>query len=216
MGELSLTDARATICAFGRRMLADRLVVGTSGNISIRTRGMIAITPSGADYADLVPESISIIDETGAHVDGDPPSSELPLHLALYRTGTHAVVHTHSPHATAAGLLADEIPPIHYLLGMFDGPVRVAPYAPFGTERLAEVATKAIANRYGCLLGNHGAITIGHTIEAAYDRAVQLEWLCQVWLTARAAGGPIRLLPDGELDRVTPALRGYGAAARET
>jgi L-fuculose-phosphate aldolase len=214
MGELPLADAKALICAFGRRMITDRLVVGTSGNISVRAHDMVTITPSGVEYAELAPAAISVVDADGRLIEGEPPSSELPLHLALYGTGTHAVVHTHSPHATAAGLVTDEIPPIHYLLAMFNGPVRVAPYATFGTEELAAATTKAIEDRYGCLLANHGAVTIGRTLEAAYDRAIQLEWLCQVWLTAKNAG-ELRLLPDGELDRVNDRIQHYGAAARE-
>jgi L-fuculose-phosphate aldolase len=211
MGQPSLAAAKTLICAFGRRMSTDRLVVGTSGNISIRTCDMIAITPSGIEYSELSPEGVSVVDADGRLVSGEAPSSELPLHLALYGTGTHAVVHTHSPHATAAGLVTHEIPPIHYLLAMFNGPVRVARYATFGTEELAAATTEAIENRYGCLLANHGAVTIGHTLPAAYDRAVQLEWLCQVWLAATTVGEP-RHLPEGELDRVNDRIQNYGAA----
>lgn len=214
MGEPLLVDVRSRICAFGRRMINDRLVVGTSGNLSIRFRNMIAITPTGIDYADLTPDSISVVDADGRHIDGEPPSSELPLHTAMYRLGANAVVHTHSPYATAAGLLADELPPIHYLLAMFNGPVRVAGYATYGTDELAANTTAAMHDRHGCLLANHGAVTIGHTIDAAYDRALQLEWLCQVWLTARTAGTP-RTLPDGELDSVISKIRHYGSAGRE-
>lgn len=215
MGQPLLADVRARICAFSRRMITDGLVVGTSGNISIRSGDLTAITPTGVEYTELSPEAVSVVDARGRLVAGALPSSELPLHLALYRTGTHAVVHTHSPYATAAGLVTDELPPIHYLLAMFNGPVRVARYATFGTEELAATTTEAIANRFGCLLANHGAVTIGNTIEAAYDRALQLEWLCRVWLAAKTAGRP-RLLPDGELDKVNERIQNYGAAARES
>jgi L-fuculose-phosphate aldolase len=218
MGELLLADERALICGYGRRMLADRLVVGTSGNISVRSGDLVAVTPSGIDYADLVPASVVVLDlATGRTVAGDlAPTSEVPMHLDLYRDGADrkAVVHTHSPYATAVGLLVTEVPPIHYLLGMFGGSVRVAPYARFGTPELAAAVTTALTGRSGALLANHGAVTVGGTLDAAYDRAVQLEWLCQVWLAARPAGTPTTL-PSEELAAVTELVRGYGVAARE-
>jgi L-fuculose-phosphate aldolase len=216
MGQLLLAAERADVCAYARQMSADRLVVGTSGNISLRAGDLIAVTPTGIDYAELTPESITVLDLTGRRVDGDlAPTSETPLHLTLYqRKPIRAVVHTHAVYATAASLLVDRIPPVHYLLGIFGGAVHVAAYATFGTEELAANAIEALGDRTGCLLANHGAVTVGGNLPAAYDRALQLEWLCQVWLTARAAGQP-RTLPPGELDRVTELIKNYGAAGRE-
>jgi L-fuculose-phosphate aldolase len=217
MGEPLLATERAQVCDYGRRMVADRLVVGTSGNISVRAGDLIAVTPTGIEYADLEPTSIAVLDLAGHQMAGDlPPTSETPLHLALYRSRptTRAVVHTHSVHATAASLLTDHLPPVHYLLAIFGGAVRVARYATLGTPELAAAALDALGDRHACLLANHGAVTVGAHLAAAYDRALQLEWLCQVWLTARAAGEP-RLLPPGELDRVADRLRHYGPAGRE-
>jgi L-fuculose-phosphate aldolase len=216
MGQLLLAAERAEVCVYARRMSADRLVVGTSGNISRRAGDLIAVTPTGIDYAELTPESITVLDLAGRWVDGDlAPTSETPLHLALYRSRReNAVVHTHAVHATAVSLLVDRIPPVHYLLAIFGGAVHVARYATFGTEELAANTLEALGDRTACLLANHGAITVGGNLAAAYDRALQLEWLCQVWLTARAAGQP-RPLPPGELDKVTELIRNYGAAGRE-
>ena len=218
MGELLLAAERERICVYGRRMAADRLVVGTSGNISARSGDLVAVTPTGIEYADIQPASVTVLDLAGHRVDGDlAPTSEVPLHLALYRqhAGRRAIVHTHAPHATAASTLVDELPPVHYLMALFGGPVRVAPYARFGTPELAQHASRALNGRHGCLLANHGAVTVGGTLEAAYERAVQLEWLCQVWLTARAAGQP-RLLPPEEIAEVAEIVRDYGAAGRES
>lgn len=210
-----MDNERALICDYGRRMAADRLVVGTSGNISVRVRDLIFVTPTGIEYADLTPDAISIIDHDGRHLDGAAPTSEAPLHLALYRRpDIRAVVHTHSVHATAASMLVDQLPPVHYLLGLFGGAVHTAPYATFGTTELATSVVSALGSRHGCLMANHGAVTVGGNLAAAYDRALQLEWLCQVWLTAHTAGRP-RHLPPGELTAVTEQLRGYGAAGRE-
>ena len=199
-------------------MAVDGLVVGTSGNVSARVGDRIAITPTGVDYAELTPESIVLLDGDGAVVAGDlAPTSELPLHLALYRLAGRrvgAVVHTHAVHATAVSLLVDELPAVHYNLAVLGGPVRVARYAGYGTPELADAVVDALGTSHGCLMANHGAVTVGANLAAAYDRALQLEWLCRVWLTARAVGEP-RPLPPGELDRMVERMRTYGAAGRE-
>lgn len=210
-----LDDERARICDYGRRMVADRLVVGTSGNISTRSGDLITVTPTGIDYAELTPAAISVLDLDGNHLDGAAPTSEAPLHLSIYRhRDVRAIVHTHAPHATAASMLVDRVPPVHYVLGIFGGAVHTARYATFGTPALAAAALDALGDRTACLLANHGTVTIGGSLAAAYDRALQLEWLCQVWLAARAAGAP-RPLPPNELATVTDLMRGYGAAGRE-
>jgi L-fuculose-phosphate aldolase len=139
------------------------------------------------------------------------PTSELPLHLAIYadRPEVGAIVHTHSPAATALSTLVDEIPSVHYYVAMFGGPVVVAPYATFGTDELAGNVVDALRGRTGCLMGNHGAVTVGADLVSAHDKSVYLEWLCDVFLRASSAGVP-RLLPTPEIDAVTVKIRGYG------
>src|SRR5262249_16636897 len=141
--------------------------------------------------------------EVGVHRTGGepveaplPPSSELPLHLAVYAaTGAAAVVHTHSVAATALSCLVDAVPPVHYYTAMFGRRVPVAPEAAYGSGELAGHAAAALAGRTGCLLANHGAVTVGGSLEQAYDRAVYLEWLCEVALRALSAAGPVGLTP---------------------
>lgn len=208
-----MTDPRADVAAAAARMVAAGLVVGTAGNISVRAGDEVAITPSGLDYADLRPADV------GRHaLDGTPldaplaPSSELPLHLAVYATtDAGAVVHTHSPAATAAGLLVDELPPVHYYAAMFGGPIEVAPYHPFGTPELGAAAATALRTSRGALLAHHGAVTIGADVAEALDLAVVLEWLCDVYLRAAAAGTP-RELPPAALTEAAAALAAYRAA----
>lgn len=222
MNALLLADERALVCRYARRMAADRLVVGTSGNVSLRSGDLVAVTPTGVDYDDLTPASIPVLDLAGRVVDGDlAPTSETPLHLAMYGqdrpdgTGgrASAVVHTHAVHATAVSTLVDELPPLHYVVAVLGGVVRVAEYATYGTPELAANAVAAMGDGYGCLLANHGTITVGASLAAAYDRALQLDWLCEVWLAASAVGTP-RLLPAAEVAKVTESMRGYGAAGR--
>jgi L-fuculose-phosphate aldolase len=202
---------RELIIEYGRRMLTDGLTVGTSGNISVRVGENIAITPSGVEYEALARADICVITLDGDHVDGpDNPSSEMPMHTVVYRnTDALAVVHTHPVYATALGTLVDEIPPIHYMLALLGGPVRVAPYAQFGTQELARGCHEAMKDRYGVLLRNHGATTYGGTLATAYSRSIYLEWLCRIYCEAKALGEP-RLLTAAEFDAAAGPVSTYG------
>lgn len=201
------------VVATARRTAADGLVVGTSGNVSARVGGTVLVTPSGVPYDRLRPQDAVGVDLEGNQVLGElVPTSELPLHLAVYRnTAAAAVVHTHAVHATAVSTLVAEVPPIHYAAALLGGPVRVAAYARYGTDELAANMLTALRDRTGCLLGNHGTVTYGATLDEAYDRTAQLEWLCRLWLAASAVPGrsPALLTPD-QLSDVREALKGYG------
>jgi L-fuculose-phosphate aldolase len=192
-------------------MVADGLVIGASGNLSVRVGDLIAVTPSGVPYDEVTADTVAICRLDGAEVDAPlPPTTELPMHLLAYeRTAAYAVVHTHSTAATAVSTLVDELPSVHYLVAMFGGPVRVAAYATYGTPELAANVAAALDGRTGCLLANHGTLTVGDSLAQAYARAQYLEWLCDVWLRAQAVGSP-RLLSDAEIARVVSKLATYG------
>jgi L-fuculose-phosphate aldolase len=209
-----LGELRSEIAGVCRQLAAAGLVIGNAGNVSARDGDLVAVTPSGLDYGSLTAELVGVHRLDGSPVEAPlQPSSELPLHLSVYAaTGTAAIVHTHSPAATAASTLVDEIPAVHYYVALFGGPVAVAPYATYGTEELAAHVAGALNGRTGCLMANHGAVTTGPGLATAYSRAVCLEWLCDVYLRAAAAGTP-RLLPPEEIDRVTGKLAGYGQQA---
>ncbi|MFI8188219.1 class II aldolase/adducin family protein [Streptomyces sp. NPDC085946] len=205
--------AWADLVATARRTVADGLVVGTSGNVSVRVGETVLVTPSGVPYDRLTPDDVTGVDLDGRQVIGGlVPTSELPLHLAVYRTtGARAVVHTHAVHATAVSTLVPELPPVHYMTAALGGPVRVAPYATYGTAELAENMLRALAGRSGCLLQNHGTVTHGATLDQAYDRTAQLEWMCRLWLTASSVPGRTpTLLSEAQLAEVAEKLRGYG------
>ncbi|MFJ1655555.1 class II aldolase/adducin family protein [Streptomyces sp. NPDC088337] len=214
MSELGET-ARAwqALVAAARRTVADGLVVGTSGNVSARVGDTVLVTPSGVPYDRLTDDDITGVGLDGRQVLGTlVPTSELPMHLAVYRsTDAGAVVHTHAVHATAVSTLVTELPLIHYMAGALGGPVRVAPYATYGTEELAGNMLRALAGRTGCLLRNHGTVTYGATLDQAYDRTAQLEWMCRVWLAASGVPGltPALLTPE-QLAAAGERLRGYG------
>ena len=201
--------ARESLCTWSRRMVRDGLVVGTSGNLSVRTGDLIAVTPSGVDYETMDPGDVVLVDGAGSVVDGSrAPTSELALHLAAHaRPGTAAVVHTHSPAAVAMSLLRDNVPPVHYQIAMFGGSVRVAGYAPFGSDELVANAMAALGDGTAVVMGNHGTLVLGEQLGAAYDGARQLEWLCDVWLRARAVGEPRLLSPE----QINEALARFAA-----
>ncbi|MER7108923.1 class II aldolase/adducin family protein [Streptomyces sp. NPDC000229] len=196
-----------------RRTVTDGLVVGTSGNVSARVGDLVLVTPSGVPYDRLTPADTVAVDLDGTQVRGRlAPTSELPMHLEIYRhTDARAVVHTHAVHATAVSTLVTELPLIHYMAAALGGPVRVAPYALYGTEELAEHMLRALDGRTGCLLRNHGTVTYGASLDQAYDRTAQLEWMCHVWLTACSVPGHTpSLLSAAELHEVAEKFRGYG------
>ncbi|MCQ0022219.1 class II aldolase/adducin family protein [Streptomyces somaliensis DSM 40738] len=212
-GTTAIGEAWDALVATARRTVADGLVVGTSGNVSVRVGDLLLVTPSGVPYSRLTPDDVVAVDLDGRRVRGTlPPTSELPVHLAVYRsTDAGAVVHTHAVHATAVSTLVDELPPVHYMTAALGGPVRVAPYALYGTRELADRMLAALDGRTACLLRNHGTVAYGATLDQAYDRTAQLEWMCRVWLAADGHPGrtPTLLTPD-QLAEAAEKLRGYG------
>ncbi|MFG2349142.1 class II aldolase/adducin family protein [Streptomyces phaeochromogenes] len=209
----ALERAWDELVAAARRTVAEGLVVGTSGNVSVRVGDTVLVTPSGVPYDRLSPGDLCGVSLDGRQVLGSlVPTSELPMHLAVYRaTDARAVVHTHAVHATAVSTLVTELPLIHYMAAALGGPVRVAPYATYGTEKLAENMLQALRDRTACLLQNHGTLTYGATLPQAYDRTAQLEWMCRVWLTASSLPGHTpTLLTREQVTEVAERLEGYG------
>lgn len=211
-----LEAERAQLVRYARRLEQDALSAGTAGNLSVRSGDLVAITPSGVPYDELEPAGICVVGLDGSTVEcPSRPSSELDLHLALYRDhAPGAVAHTHPLHATALSVVLDELPPVHYLCAQLGGAVRVAPYALFGTPELAEAASRGIAGRHAVLLEAHGAVTTGRSIAEAYARSVQLEWAARMYSAAAALGSP-RALSGEQVAAVAARLEqlGYGAPA---
>jgi L-fuculose-phosphate aldolase len=206
-----LGEVREEIVQACRRLSAAGLMPGTSGNMSVRVGDHIAVTPSGLDYTQMTADLV------GVHLlDGTPveaplaPTSEMPLHLAVYAAKqTSAIVHTHSTAATALSTLVDELPPIHYVVALFGGPVQVTPYATYGTPELADNTVRGLRASAACILGNHGTVTIGPDLRTACSRSEYLEWVSDLYLRAASVGRP-RLLDAEEIARVAEKLSGYG------
>ena len=199
---------RNAIVEYARAAIADGLSTGTSGNLSVRVDDGVLITPSGVDPADMSADDVCLVSMEGVVLAGERrPSSEVPMHLAVYSgTDAAAIVHTHPPFATTISLTHDELPAVHYTINGLGGPVRVAPYATFGTDELARNISVALDGRSGAILQNHGMITHGSSLRHAYERSVLLEWLCTLFWRSLQVGSP-KILTDDELSEVREQSR---------
>jgi L-fuculose-phosphate aldolase len=203
-----LQAAREQLVSYSTRLVDDGLAVGAAGNMSVRLGDTVAITPSGIAYQELDAADICLVSLDGAELDSpESPSTELPMHLAVYAaTNAGAVVHTHSAEVIALSTACPELPAVHYAITALGGPVRVAAYTRFGSAGLADAAVKAMNGRTAAILQNHGAVCHGATLAQAYDRALLLEWLARVYRLARGYGEP-RILSQAELDEVEAEAR---------
>jgi L-fuculose-phosphate aldolase len=190
------------------------LGVNRSGNVSARLGKGFLVTPTGVAYDALQPDDLALVPlDGGPHQGPLLPSSETPFHLAIYnaRPEIGAIVHCHSPHATALACTGKGVPPFHYMVAAAGGPsILCAPYATFGTEALSRHAVEALADgRRACLLANHGQIACGPTLAKALELAREVEALARQYILALQAGGPV-LLDDEEMARVLQKFRTYG------
>jgi L-fuculose-phosphate aldolase len=214
MADPGLDSERAAVAAACRRLAAEGLLVGTAGNVSARAGDCVAISATGMVLADATTDQVTVVDMDGTVVGGElAPTSELDLHLGVYRRyDAGAVVHTHAPMATALScVLEDELPCVHYQMLLLGGPVRVAPYATFGTPELADSVIEALDGRTAALMANHGAIAHGPDLDKAVELSLLLEWACTVYWRAAAIGHPRALDEDARQAVVTAAVeRNYG------
>jgi L-fuculose-phosphate aldolase len=191
---MDIQEAKQMIWEAGKRLLAEGLVKGTWGNISLRTdRETMVITPSGREYQDLKPEEMVEVNiQTHEHKGNIKPSSEFRLHAEIFkkRTRINAVIHTHPPSASTVAAARREVPPVLDDMAQIIGPtVKVADYARSSTKKMNKVALKALQGRMACLLANHGAVCLGRDLEEAFVVSQVLEKACRVFIEAEFLGG---------------------------
>ena len=206
------TATRRSLVEAARGLSALGLTHGTSGNLSVRWGAGLLITPSGLPYERMEPDSIVPLSMEGTTDHALAPSSEWRFHRDILRARpeVNAVVHAHPIHCTAFAICGRDIPAVHYMIAAFGGPtVRCAPYAPYGTAALSELALAALVDRNVCLLANHGMIAAGASLEKALWLAVELETLCQQYAVALQVGTPA-VLSDHEIGTTVERFRGYG------
>jgi len=208
-----VTDRRYEIVATAQAMHRAGLAPGTAGNVSARSPGGVWITPTGIPYGQLVADDIVEVDGGGRVVWGRrAPSSEWRLHVEIFRArpDVTAIVHTHSPEATALACTRRGIPAFHYYVARAGGAdIRCAAYATYGSAELAANAVAALAGRRACLLANHGVVAVGPDLGRALALAEEVELLAGQYARALAIGEPV-LLDEEEMTRVAAKLSTYG------
>lgn len=209
-----LFEERHTIVEYGKKLITARLTTGSGGNLSVynRREGLIAIKPSGVDYFAMEPEDVVVVSPQGEIIEGRlKPSSEIRFHLDLlnHRADINAVVHTHQVYATTIACLNWELPAVHYLVGFCGNKVPLAPYATYGTGELSENILSSMGNYNACLIANHGIVTVGADLEAAFVTAEELELVAQIFYQAKCLGEPV-ILPDQEMAEVCERFKSYG------
>ena len=209
---MSEREMRDEIVRWGRSLFERGFTVGSSGNISVKIDGGYLVTPTNSCMGFLDAATISKIDGKGAHLAGDPPTKELPLHLAFYeaRPDAGAVVHLHSTYSTLIACLADTdpadaIPPITPYAVMRLGKVPVLPYARPGSADIVPAVLAAAGDHPAVLLANHGPVVAAASLKAAVFAIEELEETAKLALLAR--GLPVRLLDQAAIDDLNATFR---------
>ena len=211
-------DQRNQIIEYSLKLNSTNLSPLRSGNISIRAKDNnidgYLITPSGKKYETLKPEDIvfmALNDEVEKNDSGKNPSSEWRFHRDIYvnKNDAQAIVHTHSPHATAVSSHGKSIPPFHYMIALAGGEdIKCADYATFGTKELSNNVIKALENRSACLMSNHGQVAFGKNLEDAFELAQEIENICHQYTLALKLGKP-RILSFEEMKKVLDKAKNY-------
>lgn len=201
-------DIRERLCRWGRSLFERGLTGGSSGNITVRTGPGFLATPTNSCLGFLDPAALSELDAAGNHVAGPKPTKEVPLHMAFYaaRASAGAVVHLHSTYATLLSCLADTdpedaVPAVTPYVVMRVGRVPLLPYHAPGDAAIAPLIRAKAATGPAVLLGNHGPVVAGATLEAAVFAAEELEETAKLAILGR--GHPLRLLDPGEVARLS-------------
>ena len=196
--------ARDSLVRWGKSLFDRGLTPGSSGNLSVRVADGWLFTPTNSCLGFLDADRLSRLDADGRHIGGDAPTKELPLHFAFYesRPTARAVVHLHSTHATALSCLADvdpddAIPPITPYVVMRVGRVPVVPYTRPGSADVAPLIRARAPDHPAILLGNHGPVVAGTTLESAVFAMEELEETARLVLMTR--GMAVRHLATQEI-----------------
>ncbi len=209
-------EAQKQIIDITQDLCQERLITGTSGNISCRFEDGFLITPSAIDYSELTPEMIVFVKlgEESPNLEKETkykPSSEWRIHKDLYTSEqtTNAVIHTHSTYCTTLACSHREIPAFHYMVAIAGGKkIPCANYATFGSQKLSENILSAIDGYKACLMANHGAVFTGGNLKSAADLATEIELLAKQYCELLKIGG-INIIDDNEMEKVISQFSSY-------
>ncbi len=190
-------NQKLSVAETARKMAELGLVAGTAGNVSVRLdsedgRELMAVTPSGASYDGLTQDDIVVTDFEIEPVEGDlPPSSESLLHSGIYqrRPDVHAIVHTHAIYSSVLAVSGIDLPPIiDEVIVYVGGAIEVSRYGFPGTPELADNVCDALGHNKAAFIANHGAVTVGETLEEALSICLLVERASQIYIMARSLG----------------------------
>ena len=216
-----MKDLKEEVIKFAQKLNSTNLSPLRSGNVSVRAnRNNIEgffITPSGKKYESLEPNDIVFLslneeyDFIKMFNSGLNPSSEWRFHqdIFLKKKEAKAIVHAHSPHATAVSSYGESIPAFHYMIALAGGEdIKCAEYGTFGTKELSANIIKALENRKACLMSNHGQVAFGQNLNQAFELAEELENICQQYIIALKIGKP-KILSSAEMQKILEKIKNY-------
>jgi L-fuculose-phosphate aldolase len=207
-----VSDLAAKVLATARAMNTVGINRGAAGNVSARDGDGFIITPTGMAYDECVPADMVKVSLDGMAQGCRKPSSEWRFHRDIYvaRSEAGAILHAHSPFATALACQSIEMPPFHYMIARFGGAtIRCAGYATFGTQALSDAMLAALQDRRACLMAHHGMVVFGADLKETLALAVEFESLSEQYWRVLQLGAP-KLLPADEMARVLEKFKDYG------
>lgn len=195
------------------KMRDDGVNQGTAGNISVRFKDGMLITPSGMPYEIMTPSDIVFVDSKGEAEKDKIPSSEWRFHLSILKDNPNfnAVIHNHAVYSSMVSILnIDYIPAIHYMVAVAGGnKIPCAKYATYGTQELCDNISVAMKGYKACILNNHGLIVADETIPKAYHVMMEVENLARLYIGVKTIG-KFSVLPDKEMEIVLEKFKNYG------
>ncbi len=216
-----MIELKKEVIKYAQKLNSTNLSPLRSGNVSVRVirdnvEGFF-LTPSGKRYEDLIPEDIVFLslkeeyDNLKLFNTSLNPSSEWRFHQDIYRKKIEAkaIVHAHSPHATAVSVHGKSIPAFHYMVALAGGDdIKCAEYATFGTSELSNNILKALEKRKACLMSNHGQVAFGSTLKQAFELAEEVENICHQYIIALKIGKP-KILSFSEMQKILEKIKLY-------
>ena len=216
-----MTNLKLEIIKYAKKLNNTNLSPLRSGNVSVRTdlsgKEGFFITPSGIKYNDLQEDKIVFLEmdekknEQKILDHGLNPSSEWKFHQDIYinKPDAIAIVHAHSPYATAVSAHGKNIPAFHYMVALAGGDdIKCADYATFGTKQLSKNIIKALNERKGCLMSNHGQVAFGKNLDQAFELAEEIENICHQYINTIKLGNP-KILSFEEMNKILEKTKNY-------
>jgi len=219
-----MIELKKEVIKYAQKLNSTNLSPLRSGNVSVRAirdnvEGFF-LTPSGKRYEDLIPEDIVFLslkeeyDNLKLFNTSLNPSSEWRFHQDIYRKKIEAkaIVHAHSPHATAVSVHGKSIPAFHYMVALAGGDdIKCADYATFGTTELSKNILTALEKRKACLMSNHGQVAFGTNLKQAFELAQEVENICHQYIIALKIGEP-KILSSTEMNKILDKIKHYKKA----